>query len=63
MKATLKITIFFLIVSLFSCKKFLDEKSAKSQYIPSTLDDLQALLDNPDNCTFRQMYTPYFGAK
>jgi hypothetical protein len=35
----------FLLLSLASCKKFLDAKSNQSQAIPETLSDLQALLD------------------
>lgn len=35
------------LVSLNSCEKYLDHKVLASQFIPSSLDDLQALLDNP----------------
>lgn len=35
-----------LLISSFSCKKFLDEKPEKSLIIPGKLADLQALLDN-----------------
>jgi hypothetical protein len=40
--------IFFLIacMALLSCKKFLDKKSNQKLVIPSTVQDLQGLLDN-----------------
>src|SRR5688572_27199774 len=41
------IVFFFFMVSLFSCKKYLDKKSRQDLAIPSTLGDLQAVLDNP----------------
>lgn len=34
------------LATLTGCKKYLDEKSDKKQVIPSSLEDLQALLDN-----------------
>jgi tetratricopeptide (TPR) repeat protein len=36
----------FIIFSMISCKKYLDAKPDKSLVIPSTLNDLQAILDN-----------------
>lgn len=38
--------LFFAFLSLFSCKKFLDEKPNKSLVVPKTTKDLQAILDN-----------------
>lgn len=35
----------FLIITISSCKKFLDIKSNNAQAVPTTLSDLQALLD------------------
>jgi tetratricopeptide (TPR) repeat protein len=40
--------IFIIIFSFSSCKKFLETKSVSTLSTPSTLDDLQALLDNPE---------------
>jgi hypothetical protein len=40
------ILLFITVCSLSSCKKFLDAKSDASLVIPSSLDDLQKLLDN-----------------
>ena len=37
---------FLLVLALPACKKFLDEKPDKSLVVPSTLADLQALLDD-----------------
>jgi starch-binding outer membrane protein, SusD/RagB family len=36
-------------LSLASCKKYLDEKRSQDQAVPSTLADLQALMDNNNN--------------
>jgi hypothetical protein len=41
-----QILILLLICSVTSCKKFLDEKPDKKLVTPSTLSDLQAILDN-----------------
>lgn len=40
--------IYILIIALlqFSCNKYLDKKPSQSLAVPSTLDDLQAVLDN-----------------
>lgn len=46
-----------LVFSMLSCKKFLDAKPDKSLVVPSTLNDLQALLDN----TSRMNETPSYG--
>lgn len=50
---------FLLMVSLASafvgCKKFLDPKPLQSMAIPSSLQDLQALLDNDDNLNGAQI--------
>jgi hypothetical protein len=35
-----------LLVTLYGCTKYLDERPNKSMVVPSTLQDLQALLDN-----------------
>jgi starch-binding outer membrane protein, SusD/RagB family len=40
------IASFFLVLSICSCKKYLDKKSDQKLSTPSTLKDLQALLDN-----------------
>lgn len=45
------------IFSMVSCKKFLDAKPDKSLVVPTTLNDLQALLDN----TSRMNETPSYG--
>ncbi|KLT67021.1 hypothetical protein AB669_03645 [Pedobacter sp. BMA] len=38
--------VFAALLTLVGCEKFLDEKTVKSYTVPSTLGDLQALLDN-----------------
>lgn len=48
-KSLLGTLLVFCLCSLFvllSCKKYLDKRPLKSLYIPTTLEDLQALLDN-----------------
>src|SRR5690349_2576424 len=35
------------LMSLSSCKKYLETKSVQNLSTPSTLDDLQLMLDNP----------------
>lgn len=45
-KAIGRIGLVLLLISLFSCNKFLDKKPVKSTVTPSTLADLQALLDD-----------------
>lgn len=45
-KPFLRIATLLLIISGISCKKYLDAKSDKTLQIPSSLQDLQALLDN-----------------
>ena len=47
-KKNMRYTIIILLLSLVSCRKFLDEKPSRSLNVPSTLTDLQALLDNHD---------------
>ena len=48
------ILIFLLInISQISCEKYLEERSSKSLVIPSSVKELQGLLD------FGQMYTGY----
>ncbi len=42
------ITFLLLVITLQSCKKYLDQKPVKSQVVPSKLSDLQALLDRHD---------------
>lgn len=39
-------SVFGMLISQYSCKKFLDEKADKKLIVPSTFIDLQALLDN-----------------
>lgn len=49
MKLTINKLIYgigLLIVSFCSCSKYLDKKPLKSQVVPSSLTDLQAILDN-----------------
>ncbi|AYD48464.1 RagB/SusD family nutrient uptake outer membrane protein [Arachidicoccus soli] len=46
-------------IMLSSCKKYLDKKSNSSLVTPSTLSDLQALLD--DAATMNQQRTPCYG--
>lgn len=40
------ITFTFLTAHLFSCKKYLDEKSNKKLVVPKTIEDLQGLFDH-----------------
>ncbi len=40
------IILAFLLLSMSSCEKFLNEKSDQKLLIPSTLDDVQSILDN-----------------
>jgi starch-binding outer membrane protein, SusD/RagB family len=40
------LTLFIILCGTFSCKKYLDMKSDASLSTPSTLEDLQAILDN-----------------
>ena len=42
------LAIFFLILGLASCKKYLDAKSDQRLSTPDTIEDLQALLDHSD---------------
>ncbi|WP_127126415.1 RagB/SusD family nutrient uptake outer membrane protein [Pseudoflavitalea rhizosphaerae] len=35
------------LVGFYSCDKYLEKKALKSEFIPNTIEDLQALLDNP----------------
>lgn len=53
---TISVTVFITLFN-FSCKKYLDEKSNSSFVVPSTIQDLQALLDFPENMNFG---TPMF---
>ncbi|MEO7586384.1 MAG: hypothetical protein ABIS74_25550, partial [Ferruginibacter sp.] len=50
--------IFILLIQCIGCKKYLDVKSDSSLVIPSTLNDLQALLDDATNMNYN---TPGFG--
>lgn len=50
-KLTLTLFAFLIIVFAPGCKKFLDEKPLKSDVVPTSLADLQALLNNPNNNT------------
>jgi tetratricopeptide (TPR) repeat protein len=50
----LVILMLFIGIGIFSsCKKYLDKKAVITDAVPSNLDDLQALLDNPDIMTSR----------
>ncbi len=40
------------VLALFSCKKYLDKKTNSSLVVPTTLSDLQAILDNADKLNF-----------
>ncbi|WP_300600957.1 RagB/SusD family nutrient uptake outer membrane protein [Niabella sp.] len=54
--------IYILLVAIFllpSCKKFLDKKNDSSVLVPSSLDDLQELLDDADYMNLEQ--TPSYG--
>ena len=55
---TLPAIAVLLIISFSSCKKYLDEKSNKSLVVPSSIDDLQGLLDNE---FYMNTATPGFG--
>lgn len=46
------------LISILSCRKYLDKKSDSSLIVPSTLGDLQALLDNGNIMNYG---TPSFG--
>lgn len=50
--------VFILLIQCIGCKKYLDVKSDNSLVIPSTLNDLQALLDDASNMNYN---TPGFG--
>lgn len=57
--ALYSVTLIFIIsLILFSCKKFLEEKSNKSLVVLKTVDDLQGLLDDDRTMNSR---TPGFG--
>lgn len=45
-RSSLLILLLFILIMSTSCKKYLDRKPAKEQVIPSTLNDMQTLLDN-----------------
>ncbi|MES2329676.1 MAG: RagB/SusD family nutrient uptake outer membrane protein [Bacteroidota bacterium] len=63
MTINIKIPIAILVLVFListSCKKFLDEKSDKKLVIPSTLADLQALLDNSNTLVLNDPYAPEF---
>jgi len=49
LRKNISIHLFLLLISLFSisCKKYLETKSVQNLSTPSTVGDLQALLDNP----------------
>ncbi|AXY76085.1 RagB/SusD family nutrient uptake outer membrane protein [Paraflavitalea soli] len=47
-KHTISLFVLFICILSGSCKKYLDTKSDQSLSTPSTLDDLQLILDNPD---------------
>jgi tetratricopeptide (TPR) repeat protein len=53
------LTMLLMATSFGGCKKYLDEKPTTSVVVPSTLQDLQALLD--DNIFMNQRMTPGFG--
>jgi len=50
-------TMILFMISLSSCKKYLDKRPDNFKAIPSTIADLQALLDNAENMNL----TPSFG--
>lgn len=43
-----RLLILFLLINTCACKKFLETKSLQKLSTPSTLDDLQLILDNPE---------------
>jgi starch-binding outer membrane protein, SusD/RagB family len=53
----LSITLVFF--SQTSCKKYLDKKRSQDQAVPSSLNDLQALLDNPNNYAYSPGYLEF----
>lgn len=53
----LVIILLLMTVSITSCKKYLDEKSDSSLVIPTSVSDLQALLDFPEHINYA---TPMF---
>lgn len=59
MKYKIKLCCILIIVGLSSCKKYLEEKSNNSLTVPTTLSDLQALLDNAN--VMNNLITPNAG--
>lgn len=49
--------LFIAIIPIFSCKKYLDKKPVPQNFIPTTLKDLQALLDNDGNINSQSLST------
>src|SRR6478672_7153600 len=50
------------MLALYSCKKFLDEKPDKKLVVPSTLADLQAVLDNTNTFNAAYPFSPELSA-
>lgn len=59
----MRINKYLILISLIafttSCKKYLDEKNNKSLIVPSTLEDLQGILD--DGALMNLLHTPSYG--
>jgi len=53
------VLLLLILVHVSSCKKFLDEVPDSKLTVPTTLPDLQALLDNSSRMNIRQ--SPSFG--
>lgn len=58
-KTTILITLFISLLMIGSCKKYLNEKPNDKLAVPTTIDDLQALLD--DNSRMNLKTTPNLG--
>ena len=62
MKAKYLIVFLITVFLCVSCKKFLDEKTDRSLVIPSSLKDLQAMLDNSARMNMAYPYTIEIGS-
>ena len=49
-----KLLFLFLVLGFVSCKKYLDKKPNQSIAVPTTLVDLQSLLDQSNNLNIKR---------
>lgn len=54
------VLLFIIVIQLFSCKKYLEEKQNNSIAVPTRIEDLQALLDDASEY-MNHTLTPCFG--